>query len=184
MIRTKAQIKQYIHSDLNIEKVPNLFLLWLKGSEHFSIYSFIVALRHYEYYHNQKSKGINIKKVFWYLIYRHLSMKYNIMIAANAVEEGLHLIHPGFRLFGGDVTKIGKNCTVLPNVLIGKKKPGIECKAIIGDNVYISTGVTILAPVVIGNNVVIGAGAVVTHDIPDNSVVGGIPARIIKTVSE
>lgn len=180
MIKVKEQINQYIHSDLKVKKVPNLLWLWFKGSEFFPVYSFIIALRHYEYYHNIKSKKYNIKKLLWYLIYRHLSIKYNILIAANAAEEGLHLVHPGFRLLGGDVTKIGKNCTILPNVLIGKKQPSLNCKAIIGNNVYISTGVTILAPVVIGDNVVIGAGAVVTHDIPDNTVVGGVPAQILK----
>ena len=65
-------------------------------------------------------------------------------------------------------------------VLIDKKRPGTDVKAVIGDNCYISTGVTILAPVKIGNNVTIGAGAVVTKDIPDNCVVAGVPARIIK----
>lgn len=50
----------------------------------------------------------------------------------------------------------------------------------IGNNCYISTGVTILGPVNIGNNVTIAAGAVIVRDIPDNCIVGGIPARIIK----
>ena len=49
-----------------------------------------------------------------------------------------------------------------------------------GDNCYISTNVTILGPVNIGNNVVIAAGAVVTKDIPDNCTVAGIPAKIVK----
>ena len=50
----------------------------------------------------------------------------------------------------------------------------------IGDNVFIGTGVKILYDVKIGNNVIIAAGAVVTKDIPDNSVVGGIPAKVIE----
>ena len=49
-----------------------------------------------------------------------------------------------------------------------------------GNNCYISTGVTILGPVNIGNNVTIAAGAVVINDIPDNCVVGGVPAKILK----
>ena len=66
-------------------------------------------------------------------------------------------------------------------VLIGKKSPEIkECPISIGDDCYISTGVTILGPISIGNNVTIAAGAVVNKDIPDNCIVAGIPARIIK----
>lgn len=49
----------------------------------------------------------------------------------------------------------------------------------IGDNVEIGAGAIILNNVKIGNNVRIGANAVVTQDVPDNSVVVGIPARII-----
>ena len=49
-----------------------------------------------------------------------------------------------------------------------------------GDNCYFGLGVKILGSVKIGNNVTIGANAVVTKDIPDNAVVGGVPAKIIK----
>jgi sugar O-acyltransferase (sialic acid O-acetyltransferase NeuD family) len=52
----------------------------------------------------------------------------------------------------------------------------------IGDFVSIGANATILPKIKIGNNVVIGAGSVITKDIPDNSVVVGIPGRIIKTI--
>ena len=51
---------------------------------------------------------------------------------------------------------------------------------IIGDNVNFGLGVKVFGQITIGSNVSIGANSVVTHDIPDNAVVGGIPARIIK----
>ena len=51
---------------------------------------------------------------------------------------------------------------------------------VIGNNVEIHSGAKIVGPVRIGNNVIIGANAVVTKDIPDNCVVAGIPAKIIK----
>ena len=50
----------------------------------------------------------------------------------------------------------------------------------VGNNVWIGGNVTILSDVTIENNVVIGAGSVVTKDIPDNVVVAGNPARVIK----
>lgn len=54
----------------------------------------------------------------------------------------------------------------------------------VGDNVYIGTRSTIMPGVHIGNNVIIAAGAVVTRDLPDNGVYGGVPARLIKSADE
>lgn len=54
----------------------------------------------------------------------------------------------------------------------------------IGDNVWCGANVTVLPGVIIGNNAVIGAGSVVTHDIPANSVVIGVPARVLRQLSE
>lgn len=53
---------------------------------------------------------------------------------------------------------------------------------VIGDNVHVGMGAMIMPGVTIGSNVVIGARAVVTKDIPDNSVAVGVPARVIETV--
>ena len=55
---------------------------------------------------------------------------------------------------------------------------------VVGDNVYFGNNVIILPGVKIGSNVIIGAGAVVSRDIPDNSVAVGVPARVIKTADE
>lgn len=54
----------------------------------------------------------------------------------------------------------------------------------IGNDVYIGNNVIILPGVAVGSNVIIGAGAVVTKDIPDNSVAVGVPAKVIKTADE
>lgn len=54
----------------------------------------------------------------------------------------------------------------------------------VGNDVYIGNNVIILPGVTIGNKVVIGAGAIVTKDIPDNSLVVGVPAKVIKTADE
>ena len=54
----------------------------------------------------------------------------------------------------------------------------------IGNDVYVGNNVILLPGVTIGNKVVIGAGAIVTKDIPDNSVAVGVPARIIKTADQ
>lgn len=54
----------------------------------------------------------------------------------------------------------------------------------VGNNVHIGTNAIIMPGVTIGDNVIIGCAAVVCHDIPNNSVAVGIPARVIKTVDE
>ena len=54
----------------------------------------------------------------------------------------------------------------------------------IGNDVWIGGNVTILPGVTIGNNVVVAAGAVVTKDVPDNTLVGGVPARKIKEIED
>ena len=52
----------------------------------------------------------------------------------------------------------------------------------IGNNVSIGTNALIMPGVVIGDNAIVGAGAVVTHDVPANTIVAGVPAREIETV--
>ncbi|WP_318766438.1 maltose acetyltransferase domain-containing protein [Lactiplantibacillus carotarum] len=52
----------------------------------------------------------------------------------------------------------------------------------VGNDVWIGGNVTIIGGVHVGNNVVVAAGAVVVHDVPDNSIVGGVPAKVIKTL--
>ncbi len=55
---------------------------------------------------------------------------------------------------------------------------------IIGNNVWIGDKVTILGGVTIGDNVIIGAGSIVTHDVPSNCMAAGMPANVIKQLDE
>lgn len=57
-------------------------------------------------------------------------------------------------------------------------------KIIIGDNVNIGMNAMILPGVRIGNNSIIGAGAIVTKDVEDNTIVAGVPAKRIETIEE
>lgn len=74
---------------------------------------------------------------------------------------------------------IGKGCIIGQNTTIGGRSGHYEVPKI-GDNVEICAGARVLGPITIGNNVVIGANAVVIKDIPDNAVVAGVPAKIIR----
>jgi acetyltransferase-like isoleucine patch superfamily enzyme len=73
--------------------------------------------------------------------------------------------------------------TFVINNLYGTKFDKIK-PIVIGDNVFIGCGVTILPGVHVGNNCIIGACSVVTKDIPNNSVVVGIPGRVIGSPKE
>lgn len=77
---------------------------------------------------------------------------------------------------------VGANCTFLSGSVIGNKgiKLDPNSKTTIGNNCYFGLNCFIGGNIRIGNNVTIGANAVVTRDIPDNAVVGGIPAKVIR----
>ena len=77
-------------------------------------------------------------------------------------------------------TIIGDDCHIDQNVTIGgtSKKYGVP---VLGNHVYVGSGAKILGPIIIGDNVVIGANAVIVENIPNNSLVVGIPGKIIKT---
>lgn len=88
---------------------------------------------------------------------------------------------------------IGDDCFIGPNVSIytachstdpverNNRREWAE-PVVIGNNVWIGGSVTILPGVTIGNNVTVGAGAVVTRDVPDNVVVAGNPAKVIRHI--
>lgn len=74
---------------------------------------------------------------------------------------------------------LGNNVSVGPNVTIGGNidSGGVP---VIGNNVRISVGAKILGDIVIGDNSVVGANAVVLKDVEPNTVVGGIPAKVLR----
>lgn len=89
--------------------------------------------------------------------------------------------------------RIGNNCMLAPNVQLytathplnpTERNTSIEYGKPItfGDNVWIGGGAIIIPGVSLGNNVVVGAGAVVTKSFPDNVILGGNPAKVIKTL--
>jgi acetyltransferase-like isoleucine patch superfamily enzyme len=107
----------------------------------------------------------------------------------------------------GDHTRVGIHCIVIGPVCIGNHvnlaqgitvtalnhnfedttkridEQGISTKpVVIGDDVWIGANAVILPGVTIGRHVVVAAGAVVTKDVPDNCVIGGVPAKLIKQI--
>ena len=99
------------------------------------------------------------------------------------IGAGLFLGHPR-GLVMNPSTKIGQYCSILQQVTIGG--PNVE----IGDFVEINAGSKIISNVrgarqlTVGNHIIVAAGSVVIHDVPDCSIVAGVPARIVKEISE
>jgi putative colanic acid biosynthesis acetyltransferase WcaB len=92
-------------------------------------------------------------------------------------------VYHGQSLIINKDTIIGKFCVVRQNTTIGIAKKGGACP-IIGDNVTIGANSVIIGEIKIGNNSIIGAGSVVIKDVPDNSIVAGNPAKVIRITNE
>ena len=119
----------------------------------------------------------------------HCDYGYNIEVGEN--------FYANYNLVILDVGKvrIGKNVMFAPNVSIytaghpvhpDSRNSGYEygIDITIGDNVWIGGNVCVLPGVKIGDNVVIGAGSVVTKDLPDNVITAGNPCRIIRKITQ
>ncbi|MEN9847757.1 MAG: hypothetical protein RL368_497 [Pseudomonadota bacterium] len=94
------------------------------------------------------------------------------------VGRGFIIEHFGGIIISGD-TVFGDDVVIRNGVTIGLRHRGMRGSPVIGNRVDIGTGAKILGPITIGDDVVIGANAVVICDVPANSIAVGIPARIL-----
>ncbi len=134
----------------------------------------------------------------------------NVMFAPNVtITTGTHPIHPILRskkangvyanfnltlvddcdIFVGDNVMFAPNVTITTGThpihpILRSKKAQYNLPVHIGNNVWIGAGVTILPGVKIGDNTVIGAGSVVTKDIPANVVAIGSPCKVFRDINE
>lgn len=124
--------------------------------------------------------------VFYYRIGPVLSLliawyrpgdKYFWLPYSTVIGGGIGFAHPYATVLNAET--IGDNFHCLHCVTIGKKTPTGR-RPRIGDDVTIGCNALVIGDITIGNNVTIGAGSVVIKDLPDNCVVAGNPARIIR----
>ena len=121
-------------------------------------------------------RGVNfIKKAWHYLRYKQLGNKMNVHVAPFTVGPRFRFFHYGDFIHIGKNAKIGSDFAVNQGVVLDAVK-----NIVIGNHVTLCPGVKVVKDVVIGNNVVVGTMSVVTHNIPDNAVAAGCPARVLR----
>lgn len=158
-------------------------ILWLFGFLFYNFQRFVTKAL--TVYNTSRIKGKHGKISGKCVIYNQK----NIFLGENTYINGGSYLHAGPK----SKIIIGNNCLISYNVHIRTVDhlyekvdipiifQGNEEKSVtIGDNVWIGYAAQILPGVNIGNNVIIGAGAIVTKDVPDSCVAAGVPARIIK----
>lgn len=165
--------KRYLKEGDRIPNIKDYFL----HNEHYFLYHYVKELRKVEWYKNRNK----LLYLIHYYFYRKLQFKLRIVIYPGTIGPGLRIYHAGDFIHVGKNVKVGRHCTLLPGVVFGNKGEYDDgSSVIVGDNCYFGLGAKIFGSLIIGDNAVIGANSVVTHDVPKNAVVGGVPAQIIK----
>lgn len=131
-----------------------------------------------KFYRLERWCYVHKMKILAKMIYHLMQMLLSCTIPYSAIlEKGVNIAH-----FHGIVihqkSKIGEGTLIYQNVCIGGRNG--KGGATIGERCILGAGSCILGEITIGNNVKIGANAVVLEDVPDNCTVVGIPAKIVK----
>ena len=181
MISDRKTLKEYQAIDLEVAYVPKntlkRFIKTIGGNEQCAAYRYVRRLRKVEYHLNT---GHHLSYQWHHFLLTRLGLRFGIRIAPNKVGKGLNIIH----LAGGggcilNCLHIGDYCRVQSGVVVGNVNDG-EHRPIIGNNVRLGLGCKVYGKISIGDNATILPNAVVTHDVPANAIVGGVPAKIIK----
>ena len=178
MINSKKDYKFFLEADRMARDYPKKILyMGIRGE--MPVFLFQRLMRKTEYYNNCK-KGLLNKFILLFLKYRYkkISMKLGFSIPINTCDAGLVIAHRGTIVINGNA-KIGKNCRINVDTNIGTQMGKNGEAPIIGDNCFIGPGAKIFGKIKIGNNVAIGANAVVNKDFPDGVTIAGVPAKII-----
>lgn len=136
---------------------------------------------------NPSSKKSKITRLFYLYRIKRMDAFHNASMGTDlggGAEFASHptLMHGLNGIIVRHSDKIGKNVTICQQVTIAQRQKGTWVE--VGDNAYLGAGCKLTPDVKIGANCIVGANAVVTHDMPANTVVAGVPARVIKTISK
>lgn len=173
-----AELKKYIKQDYEIINGKWTWKGFLTSMLFEAGFKFVFWLRVTRYFWLKKgiSKALFVPSRF---ILKHYAYKFSFDISYRTqIGPGLNIAHFGYIVVPSHAV-IGENCALRPGVIIGKKLSCQTGGATIGNNVSFGVGSKVIGEVNIGDNVIIGANAVVTKDVPANCIVAGIPARVI-----
>lgn len=128
-------------------------------------------------------EGTTVNTPFW------CDYGYNTQVGAHFFANHNCQILDGGRITFGDDVFIAPNCvfTTAEHALDAQQRAeGLEVALpiAVGNRVWFGTGVTVLGGVTIGDDTVIAAGSVVTHDIPSGVVAAGVPCRVLRRITE
>ena len=146
------------------------------GEPH-SLYTYLVL---YKPYRNLYYYRIGLKKYRWLRFFLKEYPMFKINPTVKHIGRNAFVLnHPYCTII--NAKSIGDNFTICQLTTLGNKIHGRnDLVPTIGNNVMLGANVNIIGDITIGNNVIVGAGSVVVKDIPDNCVVAGNPAKIIK----
>ncbi|MBP5548819.1 MAG: serine acetyltransferase [Bacteroidales bacterium] len=173
MITDRHSYKAYRQADLQAYQVEHLtFYRW----HWMDCLRFQLRLRKIEYLYNTKGRN-PLRILHWFVlevINHRLGTRLGFSIPKNVFGPGLCIVHPG-TIVVNPAAKVGSYCRIHPGTCIGDYN-GIPT---LGDHVYIGPGAKLYGNITIGNNVAVGANAVVNKSFPDNVTIAGVPAKII-----
>jgi serine O-acetyltransferase len=136
-------------------------------------------LRFYGYARTVSWCQFGVRQVTVLLLHRY-AIRFGLDISRDTrIGSGLYIGHFGGIVVNASVV-IGDNCNLSQGVTLGQinRGPKAGCP-VIGNNVYIGPGAKIIGNIRVGDHAAVGANAVVVDDVPSNSTVGGVPARVI-----
>ncbi len=141
------------------------------------IWKFQRVMRKLEYLTN--CQGNKILKLYYKLRYRALSNKLGFTIPINTFGPALSIAHKG-TIVVNERARIGSHCRIHVCVNIGASAKDKYAAPTIGSHSYIGPGVKIYGKIILGNNIRIGANAVVNKSfLEENLTIAGVPAKII-----